>query len=718
MPENREVRLITKRTFTPNKVPSGTTGSELAAIKAGEIASNLADRKLYGYDNSEVFEYGSNSFLGLTGGTVSGDTLFQGDVYSDNISAMTRNNFVLVKEASDLGQSVGGKITLEGDTLYEINGLINLGTSSVNITGDTTIRGGSGFLDGFVYLGTGHTFESTDVNVTFSNLFLLNYFGGAFNLKDTTRTKILFSQDMILSGGSAHNYCEGFYLQYFEKNLLQSCQCGFNFLEPLNLKLTSVGYDVTNTGDFMYLSSSTFVNQIDVVNNQFYTSGSADTAVHIDMDNVASLGGGNFLGNYLFGNGNPIEGFDTSYNEWIFNSNAGIPNTNERSNYVLVRNLRNLPDPVGGEIFLESDTVYDFEGLVNIGSNTLVMDNNSSIRGSLRTSDGIFYTGTGNTIYSLNSNFNISNLTVYSPNGTSVYAESTPVFSIGTNNFIISEAVFFGNKLSINSKNPGIMSISRCLFSGGEDDIFLEGDSSNSFYMVDNVFLSTSGTSLNFSDSVWNYINVNRNSFNINSGYTTISAATNSGNIQEGSKGVINGNTFCGDGEYLDGVKDNGNSWFILGNVGVSDDADFLSSGEVFVTGNTTTTVISSVSTPVIVDSNNFNSDFLDRFSADTSGGLVYLGLDDKIAKLDATVYFESTNNQQITFYFAVDSGAGYDIITKTKGLAKTSGANETTFCNPKGLYTISHGDKIAVFVENNTSTSNILISDMNMTIY
>jgi len=69
----RIVRIITKRTSVPGKIPTGTTGTELNFIKTGELASNLADKKLYSYDGSNVFEYGSNSFLGLTGGTISGD---------------------------------------------------------------------------------------------------------------------------------------------------------------------------------------------------------------------------------------------------------------------------------------------------------------------------------------------------------------------------------------------------------------------------------------------------------------------------------------------------------------------------------------------------------------------------------------------------------------------------------------------------------------------
>lgn len=82
---NRDARLLTKRTSVPGKVPTGTTGNESSFIQAGELASNLADHSLWGYDGTDVFEYGSNSFLGLTGGTVSGDLFVNGSLSANTL---------------------------------------------------------------------------------------------------------------------------------------------------------------------------------------------------------------------------------------------------------------------------------------------------------------------------------------------------------------------------------------------------------------------------------------------------------------------------------------------------------------------------------------------------------------------------------------------------------------------------------------------------------
>ena len=47
--------IAPKKSTIPGKIPTGTT--------IGEIFSNLPDQKLWGYDGSIVFEYGSKSFL-------------------------------------------------------------------------------------------------------------------------------------------------------------------------------------------------------------------------------------------------------------------------------------------------------------------------------------------------------------------------------------------------------------------------------------------------------------------------------------------------------------------------------------------------------------------------------------------------------------------------------------------------------------------------------
>lgn len=152
--QTRDTRLITKRTSVPGKIPTGTTLQESNFIRSGELASNLADKKLFGYDGANIFEYGSNSFLGLTGGTISGNiiansisatTISGGTIYSGNtnlnniFSTLAQNNAIYVIRTGD---------TMTGRLVVNLSG--GTGTTAVNgifvdylptTTGKTAIEG-------------------------------------------------------------------------------------------------------------------------------------------------------------------------------------------------------------------------------------------------------------------------------------------------------------------------------------------------------------------------------------------------------------------------------------------------------------------------------------------------------------------------------------------------------------------------------------------------
>jgi len=96
---------------------------------------------------------------------------------------------------------------------------------------------------------------------------------------------------------------------------------------------------------------------------------------------------------------------------------------------------------------------------------------------------------------------------------------------------------------------------------------------------------------------------------------------------------------------------------------------------------------------------------------------LTYIGNNMIRISMDATIYFESTNNQDINFYIGINTGATYSMITPSQGPSRTQGANETTFANPKCLFEINTGDKLALFVENTTSTNNITVTGINWTV-
>jgi hypothetical protein len=113
---DRDVRLIMKRTSVSGKIPTGTTGTELNFIKQGELASNLSDKKLFSYDGSNVFEFGSSSFFSLTGGTISGNTIINGNLTVTGTSVFNIANVTTIS---------GGTLYSGSTNLYDIFEPIN-----------------------------------------------------------------------------------------------------------------------------------------------------------------------------------------------------------------------------------------------------------------------------------------------------------------------------------------------------------------------------------------------------------------------------------------------------------------------------------------------------------------------------------------------------------------------------------------------------------------
>lgn len=130
--------IIPKKSAVSGKIPTGTT--------AGEIFSNLADKKLWGYDGVNIFEYGSDTFLNLTGGTISGDII---------VNSISANTYLGLPEDISLTSftyNSANTFTLTNNTGGTLSAIINVmtgltvngGLSATTYTGDTITLNTSG----------------------------------------------------------------------------------------------------------------------------------------------------------------------------------------------------------------------------------------------------------------------------------------------------------------------------------------------------------------------------------------------------------------------------------------------------------------------------------------------------------------------------------------------------------------------------------------------
>lgn len=85
----KNTRFLPKRTAVPGRIPTGTTGEESSFIKQGELAVNTVDKKIFSFDGLNIFEFGANSYLNLSGGTIDGNFTASGNTSLQTVSATT-----------------------------------------------------------------------------------------------------------------------------------------------------------------------------------------------------------------------------------------------------------------------------------------------------------------------------------------------------------------------------------------------------------------------------------------------------------------------------------------------------------------------------------------------------------------------------------------------------------------------------------------------------
>lgn len=133
---DKSIRIITKQTAVSGRIPTGTTENETNFIKQGEMAQNTADKKLFGFDGANVFEYGSNTFFSKTGGTISGG------ITANTISATTYQNLPIDIRVTGGTYASGTTIFKNniGDT-FSVSGYYT-GFTGGTVTGPTIFTGG------------------------------------------------------------------------------------------------------------------------------------------------------------------------------------------------------------------------------------------------------------------------------------------------------------------------------------------------------------------------------------------------------------------------------------------------------------------------------------------------------------------------------------------------------------------------------------------------
>lgn len=233
-----------------------------------------------------------------------------------NSSRDLRDNYVLVKSEADFPTPSGGVITLDTNTLYEINGTIVL-SNPINLN-NAYIAGLDANEDVLVRTG-GAVFQGS----TGGSIRQVTLAGGgsgtAFNITGSSSERLLL-QNTIVANMASVGTISG--LGLFFSNIVQYSgnTTGVTYTNIGNLLLSNQAWFGNNSGTYETLTGTFGLVQ--------KASGFSDVPTGVTGMNVSSnptVGRGIMLGTVFSGTGTYVNGYSTgSYPGFFFNNSWGV----------------------------------------------------------------------------------------------------------------------------------------------------------------------------------------------------------------------------------------------------------------------------------------------------------------------------------------------------------------------------------------------------------
>lgn len=315
----------------------------------------------------------------------------------------SRDNYVIVKSEDDFPTASGGTITLDPDTLYEINGTVST-ASSIDLNG-AYLLGRDTSDDIIDYTGSGALFVGS-ASSNIRNIRLTGSSGTLFNLSSSGSTSVFTAQSVLVTDFSSVGTINGYGLVFFNVFQFVGNTDGITYSNIGNLLLNNIGWQPNNGGAYeTFEGTFTSIQKVSGFSN--VPSGavgidvsSNPTVANGTIDAVVFTGAGDYVNPYTSGT---YSGYNFT-NDWEVDC-VGIPreSDNNATGIIFIErnttsnnptvNLANSSQAIGGTTF--SNDLFRMgdaaNGLTNnvlqyLGKETRQFSVNSSI--SYETTDG------------------------------------------------------------------------------------------------------------------------------------------------------------------------------------------------------------------------------------------------------------------------------------------------------------------------------------------
>lgn len=268
-------------------------------------------------------------------GTANGLQLYNTDLNAMQVfngvswdTVQSRTNYVLVREKADFPAPAAGVITLADDTLYEINGTINLGTDRIEAGDESVVRGQNQAVDTILYTGTGSMFTSTDSTLFIETLTASAPAGTVFSGTNVAQNEFYIIRNVIVANSSQVSSITGFNTILIEETLQQGNSQGWQFNGTLHLALNSnllSNWAQAAGTNFFEITGGTV--GILTLETNIFNPETNETAIDIDPSATVEqflCTGNNFVGEadggtYLSGD------IDPNNSNYTITNNRGLP---------------------------------------------------------------------------------------------------------------------------------------------------------------------------------------------------------------------------------------------------------------------------------------------------------------------------------------------------------------------------------------------------------
>ena len=246
--------------------------------------------------------------------------------------ADARVNYVTVKVKADFPTPAAGVITLVDNTVYCLNGSINIGTDRIELGIDNAIIGIDKFNDGILYTGSGTAITGTGKNAYIVNFDISASPGDAFSFADVGNTKQVIMKDLeIASNGGTPITASG--LSSFVADNLNlkdddsTTVTGFSLGSMNAVSIINCGVRITNVtpgGDCIDLGGGTY-SILMIRSNFFILENAAHNALltgALTINQTASWLDNTFID--IATTGSEIIGVTKDTPKWRFNTDKFI----------------------------------------------------------------------------------------------------------------------------------------------------------------------------------------------------------------------------------------------------------------------------------------------------------------------------------------------------------------------------------------------------------